>query len=747
MENYIHHLNNAATAWDNASPIGCGSMGAMIFGGVGEERVTLNEESIWNGGPRDTRIEGFAEKIAHLRNMFLAGKDYEVDQWISENFSGAFLGVKSYEYAGQLVVKIHEDDECQDYRRDIDLLNGICTVAYRKDGISYKREYFASYPKKMICARISAEERFGAAISYTRENVAEYQVSADGIIVDGCTADGNHKFKVFMQIKTDGCAEAQVDAVVIKDASYVEIYTGIYTDFKYPDLEVKGQLLKDQAACGWENLLAEHQADFAGMMTRSDITLEYDKALDDLTVTQRLNRLKEDPDAVDNGLITLYWQFGKYLLVSSSRPGTLPANLQGVWSEDMKAPWGSDYHTNINLQMNYWHAEQANISECTQALFDYMNAQLLPGGKKVAEENYGTGGMVVHHLSDIYGFAAAADGPWGLWPLGGAWLCYHLWEHYLYTGDKEFLRETAYKFIRENVKFWMENMFEDQDGVLHTGPSTSPENRFLAEVDGEKRKCNVTMSSTMDVEIVGGLLEFYAECENILGIDPENGRLALEKRGKMLPLRVGKYGQLMEWCRDYEEAEPGHRHISHAFALYPAAQITRKTPKLLKAIETTLERRLAHGGGHTGWSRAWLINLFARLRNGEKTYENIRALFTKSTLPNLFDNHPPFQIDGNFGGAAGIGEMLMQSHEGCISILPAAAKCLANGSFSGLKARGDITVSARWKEGKVTWVELKAKKPTHVKLEVPGQDILEVYVKDQVGTVVELAKEEEDDLG
>lgn len=722
----IHHLANAAEQWDNASPIGCGSAGAMIYGGVAVERIGLNEESIWAGGPIDAKHEGFKEKIEYIRSLLLEGKDYEAEQWIAENMNEIYHRVKSYEIAGDLFVKFHEDDQCTDYRRDMNLLQGICTVAYQKNEKQYKREYFASYPRRVICAKYTAEEDQTAVISFERENIAAWEVTEKGMVIEGVTAYGDHHFKVCIQVKTDGEAAAKGKDIEVRNAHNIELYVKIDTDFKCSDIQNAAIDITDS----WETLKAEHIADFEKIMDRSDIELDYDKSLDSLTITERLERLQADPKATDNGLINLYWQFGKYLLVSSSRPGTLPANLQGVWADGLESPWNADYHTNINLQMNYWHAEQANISECTEALFDYMNQMLLTGGKKTAQENYGTKGMVVHHLSDIYQYASVADGPWGLWPLGGAWLAFHMWEHYLYTEDRTFLKESAYEYIRENAIFWMENLFEDAEGTLHTGPSTSPENRFLQEVDGEVQKVNITMSPTMDLEIVGGLLDFYAECEEILEIDPAMGLKAKEMRQKMLPLRVGKYGQLMEWRQDYEEAEPGHRHISHAFGLYPAAQITRKTPELYKAIEVTLDRRLASGGGHTGWSRAWLINLFARLRNGEKTYENIRALFTKSTLPNLFDTHPPFQIDGNFGGSAGIGEMLMQSHEGCISILPAVSQNMLKGSFRGLRARGGITVSAEWKDGRVIRVELQSEKPVTVTLEIPGQPLLDVPVMD-----------------
>ncbi|MBQ8696784.1 MAG: glycoside hydrolase family 95 protein, partial [Clostridia bacterium] len=370
----------------------------------------------------------------------------------------------------------------------------------------------------------------------------------------------------------------------------------------------------------------------------------------------------------------------------------------------------------------------ANIAECVNPLFDYMNNYLLPAGKRAAKGLYGTKGMVVHHLSDVYGFARAADGPWGLWPMGGAWLAYHMWEHYLYSTDKDFLREVAYEYIKECVRFAEENLFEGRDGHLHTGPSMSPENPFYVEENGKKKKIYITVSPTMDVQIVGGLFDLYRECEKLLSIDPPYAKLIKEKRARLLPMRVGRHGQLMEWRCDYEEAEPGHRHVSHAFGLYPGAQITRQTPELLDALTVTFRRRLSSGGGHTGWSRAWLINLFARLRDGEAAHENIRALFTNSTLDNLLDTHPPFQIDGNFGGAAGIGEMLLQSHEGLLSLLPALPECLQDGSFTGLRARGGLTVDAEWKSGRITALTVTSKRPTKVKIELPEEDVFEAQI-------------------
>ena len=734
MKNILLHTDFAAPNWDQTTVVGNGHSGMSVYGIVSAERVSLNEETIWSGGPMDTKIDRYDEKINHIRKLFLEGREYEADCWAEKNMNDCFNRIKAYEYAGELVVKMHSDEECANYRRDIDLENGIASVSYDKDGTSWKREFFASHPAGLLCAKFSAGRAFDAEISLERPNIVKLDVRDTDIIAGCVTAEGGNRFSVYMRIFTDGSAKAEGTAVKVTGASKIEIYTGIFTAFKYDDILSASAAVMLRADRGWDDLLAEHKADFSAMMNRSELTLDGDPALEELSVGARIERLRENPEADDPALLSLYWNFGKYLLISSSRPGTLPANLQGVWSTGLTPPWNADYHTNINLQMNYWQAEQVGLGDCTQPLFDYMNNYLLPGGEKVARENYGVGGMVVHHLSDIYCFAAAADGLWGLWPLGGAWLAFHMWEHYLYTLDKDFLKNTAYRYIKSNAEFFMDSLFEGPDGYLHSGPSTSPENRYLVDVNGEKKGVYLAISPTMDLEIIGGLLDFYCECEAILGIDPESAKRAAEIRAKMPPLQIGRHGQLMEWLKDYDEAEPGHRHISHAFGLYPSAQITRDTPELYRAIEVTLERRLARGGGHTGWSRAWLINLFARLRKGDKAYENVRMLFTKSTLPNLFDNHPPFQIDGNFGGGAGIGEMVLQSHEGVLSLLP-AFPAHVSGSFTGFRARGGVTVSAAWENGRVTKLELTPDRAGTWKIELPGRGIIEVYADGH--TVVE----------
>ena len=714
MNAYTLYLDNPAAEWENTTPVGCGRMGAMIYGIPGRERIQLSEERIWAGSAQANAAPELWDKLEHLRHMLMDGHAAEADDWALAHMKNDFARIKSYETAGDLIVATGDTDAdgpAAHYSRCLDLMSGVAAVSYARDGHVFRRECFASYPDDVIALRFTGllPERM-ARVSWERENIKAVTVDGGLMTVTAATADDLHPFTVLVKALTDGLTGAAEGCLTVTGATELVLLITAAVE-KTPRLPT----CED-----WERLRARSEADHRALMERSEIRLDAgdEPGLDRLTVAQRLARVREGKP--DGGLLGLYYQFGRYLMVGSSRPGTLPANLQGVWNGYIQAPWSSDYHTNINLQMNYWPVEVTNLSECALPLFDYMNGNLLESGKRTAQITYRCRGTVTHHLSDIYGFTAPADGLWGLWPLGGAWLCFNMWEHYLYTGDLAFLGDTAYEFIRQSALFFLDYMVESRDGaLLLTGPSTSPENCYF---DRDGRRVTLCMSPTMDVEIVGGLLRIYAACEKLLARDLALGQRAEAALKRMPPLKIGKRGNLMEWMEDYDEPEPGHRHISHLFALYPDDAISAATPELLAAARRTIELRLSHGGGHTGWSCAWLICLYARLGDGEGVHRMLGKLLANSTLDNLLDSHPPFQIDGNFGATAGLAEMLLQSHGGVIALLPALPGQFPTGSFRGLRARGGVTVDAAWKDGRVIEARLKADRDACFTLRMNGQD-------------------------